>query len=111
MCKEMSWRDLLGYFRTASALHTYHEKHPEDLNSEEDPRFLADDIKADSKRQASRVKADSGEDISIRGGDIAIRFWKDLRQGVLELNPSAPVGADDKVQVDWPLALILTRRI
>ena len=110
MCKEMSWRDLLGYLRTASALHTYHEKHPEDLNSEEDARFLADDIKADSKRQASWVKAD-GEDISIRGGDIAIRFWKDLRQGVLESNPSAPVGADDKVQVDWPLALILTRRI
>lgn len=116
MHKEMSWRDLLGYFRTASALHTYHEKHPEDLDSEEDARFLADDIEADSKRQASRVKADdaddseASEDISIRGGDIAIRFWKDLRQGVLESNPSALVGADDKVQVDWPLALILTRR-
>ncbi|EDR09851.1 uncharacterized protein LACBIDRAFT_318092 [Laccaria bicolor S238N-H82] len=48
MRKEMSWRDLLGYFRTASALHTYHEKHPEDLDSEEDVRFLADDIEAAS---------------------------------------------------------------
>lgn len=99
MRKEMSWRNLLGYFRIASALHTHHDKHPEDLDSEEDPRFLEDDIKADVKRQSLRVKAED-EDISIRGADIAIRFWKGLRQGVLESNPSVPVGMDDKVQVD-----------
>jgi len=30
MQKRMSWHDLYGYFRTASALHTFLEQHPED---------------------------------------------------------------------------------
>ena len=29
----MTWDDLLAYFRTFSSLHTYHEKHPEDLQN------------------------------------------------------------------------------
>ena len=46
----------------------------------------------------------------IRGGDISIRFWKDLRQGVLEIAPGASVGVEDKIQVEWPLALLLVRK-
>ena len=46
----------------------------------------------------------------IRGGDIAVRFWKDLRQGALEASPDVPVGPDDKVMVEWPVALLLTRK-
>ncbi len=44
MQKEMRWRDLLAYFRTWSPLLTYHEKHPEDLQRADDPRFLAEDL-------------------------------------------------------------------
>ncbi len=42
--QKMSWRDLLGYLRTQSALHTYHEKFPDDLEAKEDTRFLEEDL-------------------------------------------------------------------
>ena len=44
MRKEMTWRDLLAYFRTWSALHTFHERFPEDKTSVEDTRFLEADL-------------------------------------------------------------------
>ena len=44
MRKEMTWRDLLAYFRTWSSLHTYHERFPEDKTSVEDTRFLEADL-------------------------------------------------------------------
>ena len=47
----------------------------------------------------------------IRGGDIAIRFWKDLRENALKEAPDAKVGVEDNVLVEWPLALILTRKV
>jgi len=47
----------------------------------------------------------------IRGGDIAIRFWKDLRENALKETPDTKVGAEDPVLVEWPLALILTRKV
>lgn len=47
----------------------------------------------------------------IRGGDIAIRFWKDLRENALKETPDAKVGVEDNVLVEWPLALILTRKV
>lgn len=98
MRKEMTWRDLLAYFRTWSALHTFHERFPEDKTSVEDTRFLEADLA-------------SGADDDIRGGDIAIRFWKDLRENALKETPDAKVGAEDIVLVEWPLALILTRKV
>ncbi|KDR79330.1 hypothetical protein GALMADRAFT_1234371 [Galerina marginata CBS 339.88] len=99
MQKEMRWRDLLAYFRTWSALYTYQEKFPEDLKQSEDMRFLEDDL------------ANSLEPLDeLRGGDIAIRFWKDLRQGALEADPGTGVAAEDKVQVEWPVALLLARK-
>jgi len=47
----------------------------------------------------------------VRGGDIAIRFWKDLRENALKETPEARVGAEDNVLVEWPVALILTRKV
>ncbi|KAF8885376.1 S-adenosyl-L-methionine-dependent methyltransferase [Gymnopilus junonius] len=99
MRTEMRWRDLLSYFRTWSALHTYHEKNPDDLKQPADPRFLDEDL------------ANSSEPLDeLRAGDIAIRFWKDLREGALKANPNAEVGAEDMVQVEWPVALLLARK-
>jgi SAM-dependent methyltransferase len=100
MRKEMTWRDLLAYFRTWSSLHTFHERFPEDKTSAEDTRFLEADL----------ASIESGAD-DVRGGDIAIRFWKDLRENVLKEAPEAKVGAKDSVLVEWPLALILTRKV
>ena len=40
----MTWRSLLAYFRTWSALHTFHERFPEDKASVEDTRFLEADL-------------------------------------------------------------------
>ena len=47
----MTWRDLLEYFRTWSALHSYREKNPEDLEVKDDERFLRDDIAAATQPQ------------------------------------------------------------
>ncbi|KAF8900680.1 S-adenosyl-L-methionine-dependent methyltransferase [Gymnopilus junonius] len=99
MRTEMRWRDLLSYFRTWSALQTYHEKYPDDLKQPADPRFLEEDL------------ANSSEPLDeLRAGDIAMRFWKDLREGALTANPNAKVGPEDKVQVEWPIALLLARK-
>ncbi|KAF8962067.1 S-adenosyl-L-methionine-dependent methyltransferase [Flammula alnicola] len=99
MRKEMKWRDLLAYFRTWSSLHTYHERYPDDLKKEEDTRFLKEDLLHGLEPKDE-----------LQGGDIAIRFWKDLRQGALEATPGAPVGPEDVVLVEWPVALLLTRK-
>ena len=118
MRREMRWRDLLGYFRTWSALHNYHEKYPEDAKKEEDPRFLEQDI-ADSSEpggelilsKSQLILSSSLSDIDeMRKGDIAIRFWKDLRQGAWDSTPGARVGVEDMLTVEWPLALLLTRK-
>ena len=69
----MSWDDFLTWLYTASALHTFHERFPED-----------------------RERSD---------GDIAVRFWRRLRQTTL----SEP-GNEEGIEVEWPLALILGRR-
>jgi hypothetical protein len=44
MRKEMTWRELLAYFRTWSSLHTFHERFPKDKTSMEDTRFLEADL-------------------------------------------------------------------
>lgn len=44
--RTMTWRELLGYFRTMSALLSYHETFPGDLKAEEDTRFLEEDLVA-----------------------------------------------------------------
>ncbi|KAH9476268.1 Trans-aconitate 3-methyltransferase [Psilocybe cubensis] len=116
MRTEMRWRDLLAYFRTWSALHTYHERYPEDLTSPEDTRFLEEDLSSDSEDTSKCLvvfvicmSADSCKG-DVRGGDIAIRFWKDLREGAAKTSPGATVGINDVVRVEWPVALIMTRK-
>jgi len=107
-----------GIFPSWSALLNYHEKFPEDAKKEEDPRFLERDI-ADSSEPGGELilskfqptLSSSLSDIDeMRKGDIAIRFWKGLRQGALDSTPDARVGVEDKVTVEWPLALLLTRK-
>ena len=48
----------------------------------------------------------------MHGGDIAIRFRKDLRENALKETPDAKVGAEDTqaVLVGWP-PVILTRKV
>ena len=46
----------------------------------------------------------------LLGGDISIRFWKDLRQGASDISRDAKVGVNDEVEVHWPLALLLVRK-
>lgn len=100
----MRWRDLLGYFRTWSSLQTYHERFPEDLRAV-DGRFAEDLEEPAGKLDGEGVVR---EDINVRGGDIAVRFWKDLRQGVKDAGGA--YGVDELVSVEWPIALLLTRK-
>lgn len=114
------WIRLLKYIRTASPLHAYHEANPEDLIRPEDLRFLAADL----------VQSQDDHSVTpdyLKGGDISIRFWKDLRVEVLrELkvrgevtqacisgfakDVDAGVALYDWVTVEWPLTLLLARR-
>ncbi|KAG5637411.1 hypothetical protein H0H81_004669 [Sphagnurus paluster] len=95
MKSNMRWRDLLGYFRTWSALQNYHERFPEDLDRV-DGRF-PEDLSA----------AQNGVDVT--GGDIAVRFWKDLRDEVKK--NGGRFGVDEFVSVEWPIALLLAKKV
>lgn len=70
--KKMTWIDLQHYLRTWSSLHTYHERHPDDLKRPE--------------------------------GDIAVRFWKSLKDRARAKDHYA-------VEIEWPLALMLVQRV
>ena len=69
----------MAYFRTFSSLHTFHEKHPDDLQRPD--------------------------------GDIAVRFWNQLKSEVAEKDKSGLPKDTDEIDVEWPLALIVARRV
>lgn len=111
-----TWLDLLGYLRTWSALHSYHKRFPEDLSAPEDTRFLDADLQAIRRaRQLSQVEGGGGgsgggyEEEGVRGGDIAIRFWKDLREEAAGRGGSS--GLLDPITVEWPVSLLLARKV
>ncbi|TFK65915.1 hypothetical protein BDN72DRAFT_844961 [Pluteus cervinus] len=135
LSQRMTWLDLLGYFRSWSALHTYHEKYPEDC-LRTDSRFPEDDellnnlddhaggliVTEDTKtghhtQESTLTKAELKELIDQyqpNRGDIAVRFWKDLREGVKEVaredKPGYGIGLLDYVDIEWPVVLLLARR-
>ncbi|KAG6840015.1 hypothetical protein C0991_009571 [Blastosporella zonata] len=94
----MRWRDVLGYLRTWSSLQNYHERFPEDL-ARADERFPEDITGTTS----------SPDDVDVSGGDIAVRFWKDLREEAKKAG--GKYGVDDVVSVEWPIALLLAKKV
>ncbi|KAG2346401.1 hypothetical protein BDR05DRAFT_997390 [Suillus weaverae] len=42
-------------------------------------------------------------------GDVAVRFWKDLKEGV-EREDGRAVEGHDEVDIEWPLAMIMVKR-
>jgi hypothetical protein len=48
------------------------------------------------------------DDVDVSGGDIAVRFWKDLREEVR--NRGGKFGVDELVVVEWPIAMLLAKR-
>ncbi|KAG5715457.1 putative S-adenosylmethionine-dependent methyltransferase CRG1, partial [Termitomyces sp. T112] len=88
----MRWRGVLGYFRTWSSLQNFHERFPDDLHHV-DARFPED--KADDNTSSSQ------DDVDISGGDIAVRFWKDLREEAKK--SGGKYGVDELVLVEWPI--------
>ncbi|TCD61643.1 hypothetical protein EIP91_008131 [Steccherinum ochraceum] len=79
--KTVTWGGLLAYLNTFSALHTYHQKHPEDLENPEG------DI---ATRVWNRLRAHVKEQSEGKGG-----------QGV---------EPDDEIQIEWPVALVMAKR-
>ncbi|KAG2160194.1 S-adenosyl-L-methionine-dependent methyltransferase [Suillus bovinus] len=77
MRKKMTWDDLLSYFNTWSALHTFRQHNPTDG---ENPH-----------------------------GDVAVRFWKDLKDRV-EQEDGRVVEGHDEVDIEWPLAVVMAKR-
>ena len=103
----MRWRDLLGYFRTWSPLSNFHQRFPEDLERI-DERFPEDltatpDLSLYSEAEQVPTNAD------VTGGDIAVRFWKDLREEAKK--QGGKYGVDEPVSVEWPIALLLAKKL
>lgn len=95
----MRWRDLLGYFKTWSSLQNFHERFPSDLQRV-DERFPED---------RAEDKTSSQTDVDVSGGDIAVRFWKDLREQAKK--SGGKYGVDELVSVEWPIALLLAKKV
>jgi len=104
----MRWRDLLGYFRTWSPLHNFHERFPEDLDRI-DERFPEDTLVKPAGQDPVKDAESAGIDVDVSGGDIAVRFWKDLREEVGR--QGGKYGVDDIVSVEWPVALLLAKKL
>jgi SAM-dependent methyltransferase len=81
--KKMTWNDLLGYLRTFSALHNYHEKFPED------------------------------RDHPPEGGSLEVRFWKQLMReaGVFNEVPDVVEAGEVQTEVEWPVALVMIKKL
>ncbi|KAG2100239.1 hypothetical protein BD769DRAFT_1510014 [Suillus cothurnatus] len=48
-------------------------------------------------------------DAEIPRGDIAVGFWKDLKEGA-EREDGRTVEGHDGVDIEWPLALMMVKR-
>lgn len=81
--KKMTWNELLGYFRTYSSLHTYHEKFPED-----------------------KVNPPPG-------GSIEVRFWNQLMREAGVFNEVADVekAREQEIEVEWPVAIVMAKKL
>ncbi|KAF8066526.1 S-adenosyl-L-methionine-dependent methyltransferase [Lyophyllum atratum] len=108
MRKTMRWRDLLGYLRTWSALHNFHERFPEDLERV-DERFPEDKVVGPAGHDLVTGMPTERVDVDVSGGDIAVRFWKDLREEVKK--NGGRYGVDELVSVEWPIALLLANKV
>ncbi|GLB40838.1 putative methyltransferase domain containing protein [Lyophyllum shimeji] len=102
------WRDLLGYFRTWSSLYNFHERFPEDLDKV-DERFPEDKLAAPAGQDSVKDVSSDRIDVDVSGGDIAVRFWKDLREEVKR--QGGKYGVDEIVSVEWPIALLLAKKV
>ncbi len=106
LTKSLTWLELLAYLRSWSALHNYLERYPQDKDAPVDQRFLEEDTEA---LEGGEKWFDTAMELgAVKSGDIAVRFWKDLRQGVS--NAGGKSGMLDQVDVEWPVAMILVRR-
>ncbi|PFH46909.1 hypothetical protein AMATHDRAFT_68792 [Amanita thiersii Skay4041] len=117
-----TWLDLLAYFRSWSSLHTYLERYPEDATRPADERFLADDVRVVEEARTEAGEGEGNGDSKqaeivqvaealgvCTAGDIGVRFWKDLREGVKQ--DGGKTGLLDKIGIEWPVAMILVRRL
>lgn len=80
MRQRMTWHDLYAYLRTASALHTFLERHPEDAGRPEG-------------------------DLCMRFWRALVSGASAAQGGV-----QVQVQPEEEVEVEWPLALILVKR-
>ena len=113
------WIDVLSYLRTNSTLHPTHEDFPEDLEAPDDTRFPEQDL-ADISMRLTAISTGTSDILAfggapvvpdeVRGGDVALRFWKNLREGVKREN-GGEVGLFDRVTVEWPMAMLLVRKV
>lgn len=51
------------------------------------------------------------EDLTRADGDIAVRFWNQLKADVAQHDHSEVPQDTDTIDIEWPVALILARRV
>ncbi|KAF5389651.1 hypothetical protein D9757_004119 [Collybiopsis confluens] len=78
---QTTWNGLLGYFHTFSSLHTYLEQNPDDAKVHD-------------------------------GKSVAERTWEKLMQAATEESGKAgSIKGEDELMVEWPVAMILAKKL
>lgn len=98
--KRTTWAGLLAYLRTFSALHTFQERFPADPNnpgSGIEERFWRR-----LRREAAQAKD---------GGVVNAAGESEWKEGVGAEGEGPMAGEDEEVTIEWPMAMILARRV
>ena len=98
--KRAPWPALLAYLHTASALHTFHERFPADA-ARPDGDLAARFVRA----LRERVRELGLERARARGG--AAEGKAEREQG----KEQEEEGDEDAIDIEWPLALMLVKRV
>ena len=96
--KRTTWIGLLAYLRTFSSLHTYKERYPTDASNP--GSGLEERFWRQLRREAARAKEGKAP--------VETRGWQN---GVGEEGDGPMVNEDEEVTIEWPMAVILARRV
>ncbi|OCH88088.1 hypothetical protein OBBRIDRAFT_836890, partial [Obba rivulosa] len=104
--KHTTWAGLLAYLRTFSGLHTFHERFPTDASNPGgglEERFW--------RRLRREAKVAEGATEGEGEGEDMIEGEKGWEEGVGAEGEGPMVGEDEEVVIEWPLAMILARKV
>ncbi|OCH88058.1 S-adenosyl-L-methionine-dependent methyltransferase [Obba rivulosa] len=96
--KRTTWAGLLAYLRTFSSLHTFQERFPAD--PEKPGSGLEERFWRRLRREAKAAE-----------GKVTVEVGSGWEEGVGEEGEGPMAGEDEEVTIEWPMAMILARRV